>query len=54
MIVGADGVKRRWVYLHDFKEGQPSLSVPYVGLSASREVFHVSYSATLTRQGLRP
>jgi trehalose synthase len=26
VIVGADGVARRWVYLHYFKEGQPSLN----------------------------
>ena len=25
-VVGADGVKRRWVYLHYFKEGQPSIN----------------------------
>ncbi|MDO5756490.1 MAG: maltose alpha-D-glucosyltransferase [Rhodobacterales bacterium] len=25
-IIGVDGVKRRWVYLHYFKEGQPSLN----------------------------
>jgi trehalose synthase len=25
-IVGADGVKRRWVYLHYFKDGQPSIN----------------------------
>lgn len=25
-VVGIDGVKRRWVYLHYFKEGQPSLN----------------------------
>lgn len=26
VIVGVDGVARRWVYLHYFKEGQPSLN----------------------------
>ena len=26
VITGADGVSRRWVYLHYFKEGQPSLN----------------------------
>jgi trehalose synthase len=26
IIVGVDGVARRWVYLHYFKEGQPSLN----------------------------
>ncbi len=26
VIVGVDGVSRRWVYLHYFKEGQPSLN----------------------------
>ncbi|MFO7171259.1 MAG: maltose alpha-D-glucosyltransferase, partial [Chloroflexota bacterium] len=26
VIVGVDGVPRRWVYLHYFKEGQPSLN----------------------------
>ncbi len=26
IIEGVDGVKRRWVYLHIFKEGQPSLN----------------------------
>ena len=26
VITGADGVARRWVYLHYFKEGQPSLN----------------------------
>jgi trehalose synthase len=26
MIVGVDGIARRWVYLHYFKEGQPSLN----------------------------
>jgi trehalose synthase len=26
VVVGADGVARRWVYLHYFKEGQPSLN----------------------------
>ncbi len=25
-VVGVDGVKRRWVYLHYFKEGQPSIN----------------------------
>lgn len=25
-VLGADGVERRWVYLHYFKEGQPSLN----------------------------
>jgi trehalose synthase len=25
-VVGADGVERRWVYLHYFKEGQPSIN----------------------------
>jgi trehalose synthase len=25
-VVGPDGVKRRWVYLHYFKEGQPSIN----------------------------
>lgn len=25
-IVGVDGVTRRWVYLHMFKAGQPSLN----------------------------
>jgi trehalose synthase len=25
-VVGEDGVKRRWVYLHYFKEGQPSIN----------------------------
>ena len=25
-VVGTDGVKRRWVYLHYFKEGQPSIN----------------------------
>jgi trehalose synthase len=25
-VVGADGVRRRWVYLHYFKEGQPSIN----------------------------
>src|SRR4029450_12040191 len=25
-VVGADGVTRRWVYLHYFKEGQPSIN----------------------------
>jgi trehalose synthase len=25
-IVGADGTRRRWVYLHYFKEGQPSFN----------------------------
>jgi trehalose synthase len=28
VIVGADGRARRWVYLHYFKEGQPSLNWP--------------------------
>lgn len=26
LVVGVDGVARRWVYLHYFKEGQPSLN----------------------------
>lgn len=26
VVVGVDGVERRWVYLHYFKEGQPSLN----------------------------
>jgi trehalose synthase len=26
VVVGVDGVARRWVYLHYFKEGQPSLN----------------------------
>ena len=26
VVRGADGVKRRWVYLHYFKEGQPTLN----------------------------
>ena len=26
VIVGVDGVERRWVYLHYFKEGQPSIN----------------------------
>ncbi len=25
-VVGADGVERRWVYLHYFKDGQPSIN----------------------------
>ena len=25
-VVGTDGVERRWVYLHYFKEGQPSIN----------------------------
>ncbi len=25
-VIGADGVKRRWVYLHYFKEGQPTFN----------------------------
>ena len=25
-VVGADGAQRRWVYLHYFKEGQPSIN----------------------------
>ncbi len=25
-VLGVDGIKRRWVYLHYFKEGQPSLN----------------------------
>jgi trehalose synthase len=27
VVVGVDGVARRWVYLHYFKEGQPSLQL---------------------------
>src|SRR5207248_6880349 len=26
VVAGADGVRRRWVYLHYFKEGQPTLN----------------------------
>src|SRR5690606_9925748 len=26
VVVGVDGVERRWVYLHYFKEGQPALN----------------------------
>ena len=26
MVRGVDGVQRRWVYLHYFKEGQPTLN----------------------------
>ncbi|GAB3757748.1 maltose alpha-D-glucosyltransferase [Microlunatus parietis] len=26
VVLGADGVERRWVYLHYFKEGQPSIN----------------------------
>ena len=25
-MVGPDGVERRWVYLHYFKDGQPSIN----------------------------
>ncbi len=25
-VVGVDGITRRWVYLHYFKEGQPSIN----------------------------
>ena len=26
VVIGVDGVERRWVYLHYFKEGQPSIN----------------------------
>ena len=38
VVVGVDGVARRWVYLHYFKEGQPSLNWLDPSFSAQRLV----------------
>lgn len=37
-VLGVDGVERRWVYLHYFKEGQPSLNWLDTSFSAPRLV----------------
>jgi trehalose synthase len=38
VVVGVDGVTRRWVYLHYFKEGQPSLNWLDPSLAAPRMI----------------
>ena len=38
VVTGADGVQRRWVYLHYFKEGQPTLNWLDPSFAAARMV----------------
>lgn len=39
VITGVDGIKRRWVYLHHFKSGQPTLNWSDPSFAAQRLIF---------------
>ena len=55
VITGVDGVARRWVYLHYFKEGQPSLNWLDPSMAAAQLILGDAFHSldTLGARGLR-